>query len=206
MIYQIMRQAITHWYKREGLGTGYFLDAVSQGAKLCLYQGFREWDFQPIHWGGLVDLDGNPTDRLKSAEEIGALLKQMKGAVSSGKREKAKIAIAICKENAIILKGMDREKYLLQALRGAYRVFWEKYYQVDFISEGMLTKEHLKQYQMVYFPFYAYMTEEMASETAGYVEQGGTIIGTARMGKLGKHGWRMRPIYCGIFWIGFYRN
>ena len=41
------------------------LDAVSQGAKLCLYQGFREWDFQPIHWGGLVDLDGNPTDRLK---------------------------------------------------------------------------------------------------------------------------------------------
>lgn len=172
------------------------LDAVSQGAKLCLYQGFREWDFQPIHWGGLVDLDGNPTDRLKSAQEIGALLKQMKRAVSSGKREKAKIAIAVCKENAIILKGMDQEKYLLQALRGAYRVFWEKYYQVDFISEGMLTKEHLKQYQLVYFPFYAYMTEEMAAETAGYVEQGGTIIGTARMGMLGKHGWYNHQMPC----------
>ena len=40
------------------------------------------------------------------------------------------------------------------------------------------------------------MTEEMASETAGYVEQGGTIIGTARMGMLGKHGWYNHQMPC----------
>lgn len=172
------------------------LDAVSQKAKVCLYQGFREWDFQPIHWGGLVDLDGNPTERLDSAAQIGTLLHRMKDAIGEGRTEKAKIAIAMSKENAIILKGIDQEKFLHKALRGAYRVFWEKYLQVDFVSQDMFTEEQLKQYKLVYLPFFTYMTEEMAKGLASYVEQGGTLIGTARMGMLGCHGWYNHQMPC----------
>ena len=36
-------------------------DAIGHGATMSLYQGWREWDFQPIHWGAIVDLDGQPT-------------------------------------------------------------------------------------------------------------------------------------------------
>lgn len=172
------------------------LDAFSHGAKVSLYQGFREWDFQPIHWGGLVDLDGEATERLESAAGIGMLLKRMEEVIESGHTEKAKIAIGICKENAILLKGMNQEKFLHTALRGAYRVFWENYYQVDFVCQDMLTPENLKAYKAVYLPFFAYLTEEMADGLAQYIEQGGILIGTARLGMLGKHGWYNHRMPC----------
>lgn len=171
-------------------------DAVSHGAKLCLYQGFREWDFQPIHWGGLVDLDGNPTERLDSAAKIGNILTRMADAIANGTMEKAKIAIAVSKENAIILKGMDQEHFLHQALRGAYRVFWDNYYQVDFVSMGDIDDKRLEQYKLVYLPFFSYVTEEMAGCLCRYVKQGGTLVGTARLGMLGKHGWYNHNMPC----------
>ncbi len=172
------------------------LDAFSHGAKVSLYQGFREWDFQPIHWGGLVDLDGEPTERLESAEKIGNLIERMEEVIDTGHTEKAKIAIGMCKENAILLKGMDQEKFLHTALRGAYRVFWENYYQVDFVSQDMLTPEILKAYKVVYLPFFAYVTEEMAQGLAEYVKEGGMLIGTARLGMLGTHGWYNHRMPC----------
>lgn len=172
------------------------LDAVSHGAKMCLYQGFREWDFQPIHWGGLVDLDGNPTERLESAERIGKILARMQETIAQGKTEKAKIAIAVSKENAIILKGIDQEHFLLKALRGAYRIFWDNYYQVDFVDLGEVESARLAQYEMVYLPFFSYVTEEMADCLQSYVSQGGTLVGTARLGMLGTYGWYNHKMPC----------
>ncbi|MEG1947158.1 MAG: beta-galactosidase [Lachnospiraceae bacterium] len=172
------------------------LDAFSHGSKVSLYQGFREWDFQPIHWGGLVDLDGNPTKRLESAAEIGNLLKAMEDTIEEGQAPKAKIAIAISRENAIILKGMDQEKFLHKALRGAYRTFWEKYQEVDFICQDMIKKDILEAYQIIYLPFFSYVTEKMAEELTQYVKQGGILIGTARLGMLGEHGWYNHQMPC----------
>ncbi len=171
-------------------------DAIGHGYKLCLFQGYREWDFQPIHWGGLVDLEGKPTPRLHAVNKIGKLLSQMEPVFETGKVEKAKIAMVLCKQNAIILKGIQQEEFLYKALRGAYQFFWSRYHQIDFISESMLEENVLAQYKMLYMPFFTYITKEMAEKLSIYVKNGGILVGTARMGMLGEYGWYNHKMPC----------
>ena len=44
----------------------YIMESIGHDAKLIIYMPWREWGYQPIRWGALVDLKGNPTTRLKS--------------------------------------------------------------------------------------------------------------------------------------------
>ena len=46
------------------------VDGIGAGAEVVMYQGYREWDCIPIHWGALADLEGEPTERLGAAASI----------------------------------------------------------------------------------------------------------------------------------------
>ncbi|WP_066501186.1 beta-galactosidase [Abyssisolibacter fermentans] len=172
-------------------------EAVGHNSKLTLYQGWREWDFQPLHWGAIVDLDGQPTNRTKSAEEIGAILKENGESLYNASKPKGKVALLISKENAIVLNGMGQEAFLIKAMRGAYRVFWEKGYDIDFITPDILENgDYISEYSIIYMPFLAMVTQEMAQSLNKYVEAGGTLIGAARLGMLGKYGWYNHKMPC----------
>lgn len=171
-------------------------EAAAHGAKLTLYQGWREWDFQPLHWGAIVDLDGNPTERTKAAEEIGCILNKHGKEIFEAKNPIGDIGILISKENAIVLNGMGQEKYLLDALRGAYRVFWEKNYAVDFITPEHLQNGYANKYKAIYMPLMAVIDEELSNNLEKYVYNGGILIGTPRCGRLGQYGWYNHQVPC----------
>ncbi|SHJ89082.1 Beta-galactosidase GanA [Clostridium amylolyticum] len=171
-------------------------EAVGHDAKLTLYQGWREWDFQPLHWGAIVDLDGNPTERTKAAEKIGSILKENGKEIFQAKNCVGEIGILISKENSIVLNGMGQEKYLMDAMRGAYRVFWEKGYTVDFVTPEHLQNGYANKYKVIYMPLMAVIDEELSKNLDSYVKQGGMLIGTPRCGMLGKYGWYNHQIPC----------
>ncbi|SKC89692.1 beta-galactosidase [Maledivibacter halophilus] len=171
-------------------------EAIAHDAKLTLYQGWRQWDFQPLHWGGIVDLDGNPTERTKAAEKIGSILNKYGEEIFDAKNPVGEVAILISKENAIVLNGMGQEKYLLEAMRGAYRVFWEKGYMVDFITPDQFKSGYANKYKAVYMPLMAVIDEDLSKDLEKYVQQGGILIGTPRCGMLGKNGWYNHQIPC----------
>ena len=171
-------------------------EAAGHGAKAILYQGWREWDFQPIHWGGIMDLDDEKTERYASAAVIGKALENEGKALQESLVPESKVAILLSKENAIIINGMGQEQFLLKSLRGAYRYFWERDYPVDFITPELLLSGEAKKYPLLYLPFSSYITLEMADALSSYVRDGGCLVGTARCGMLGEHGWYNHKIPC----------
>lgn len=171
-------------------------DAIGHGCKLNLYQGFREWDYQPIHWGGLVDLDGNPTRRYYDAVKIGETLHKIEETVQSGRAQKSAAAIMISRENAIIMQGIGQENFLVNAVSGAYKAFWNNEIPVDFITPQLIAQGKAEDYKLIYTPLMAQVTKETAEKLARFVYNGGTLLGSARLGMLGEKGWLNHQIPC----------
>lgn len=163
-------------------------EAIGHDSKMTLYQLFKESDFQPIHWGGLVDLDGNRNHLTDVADEIGKLTNELEDFIGKAHNKDAKIAILISKENAIVLNAMGQDDFLLKAMRGAYRGFSDKNFNVEFITIEHLENNYVSKYPIVYMPFMVMIEENTAKLLEQYVYKGGHLIGTARMGMLGKHG------------------
>lgn len=171
-------------------------DAIGHGCKLNLYQGFREWDYQPIHWGGLVDLDGQPTKRYYEAAEIGKTLGKIDDIVRTGSSQRAKAAIMISRENAIIMQGIGQEEFLRKAVTGAYTAFWNNEIPVDFITPQLIEQGKAFDYKLIYTPLMAQVTESVAARLEEFVKAGGTLVGSARLGMLGERGWLNHTIPC----------
>lgn len=171
-------------------------EAVGHDAKLTLYQGWREWDFQPLHWGAIVDLDGGKTERTVAAKKIGTVLNEYGKSFVKSNNNKGEIGILISKENAIVLNGMGQEDFLIKALRGAYTTFWEKGYNVEFVNEDLVKDGYVNKYPVLYMPFMSVIDDELAKGLDKYVSQGGTLIGTPRCGMLGQYGWYNHKIPC----------
>lgn len=164
-------------------------EAIGHESRMTLYQGFRQWDFQPIHWGGLVDLDGNHTDLTKAAQRIGEIIGKNKRFFGEAKNNDAKVAILMSKENAIILNGMDQDAILLKALKGAYRVFWEMNFDVEFVTPELIKSGYANRFSVVYAPFMIHVDEALGLGIQEYVSKGGVLISSARLGFLGDYGW-----------------
>lgn len=171
-------------------------DAIGHGCKLNLYQGFREWDYQPIHWGGLVDLDGQRTKRYYDALEIGRTLHKIEEIVQKGHAQKPKAAIMISSENAIIMQGIGQESFLVKAVSGAYKAFWNCEIPVDFITPQLIADGKAKDYKLIYTPLMAQVKKKTADMLVAFVADGGTLLGSARLGMLGERGWLNHTIPC----------
>lgn len=171
-------------------------EAVAHDSKLTLYQGWREWEFQPLHWGGIVDLDGNATERTIVAEEIGMILKKESKDLLKARNPIGEVAILISKENAIVLNGMGQEQFLLESMRSSYKIFWEKGYLVDFVTPEQLKNGYANSYKVICMPFMAVIDEELSKNLCNYVEQGGLLIGSPRCGMLGENGWYNHSVPC----------
>ncbi|MFD3157858.1 beta-galactosidase [Haloimpatiens sp. FM7330] len=171
-------------------------ECLGHDAKFMLYQGWREWDFQPLHWGGIVDLDGNKTDRNIGCEKIGKFLDENSEYLLKSRTSKGDIAILTSKENSIVINGVGQEEFLKNAIRSAYRIFWEKGFNIDFITPEHLESGYAKDYKAICMPFLTLIKENTAKNLQKYVENGGILIGTARCGMIGEHGWYNHKIPC----------
>ncbi len=60
---------------------------------------------------------------------------------------------------------------------------------MDFVTPEHLESGYAKDYPVIAMPFLTYITGQTAGYLKTYVEEGGILIGTARCGMTGTHGW-----------------
>ena len=169
--------------------TNYVADALGHDVKLILYMPWREWDYQPLHWGALVDLDGKPTSRYEAAANFGKFISKNNPFLLQAHAPRGEVAILESKANAIFFRGINEEEKLFDAQRGAYRAFWEAGYSVDFIDPAQVFSGAAQQYRVIVLPMLGLLDEALSEKLAQYVHNGGTLIGFARCGTLDSRGW-----------------
>jgi beta-galactosidase GanA len=172
----------------------YTIECLGHNAKLLLYMPWREWHYQPIRWGALVELDGNPTPRLEAISALGKFIHLYADFLLESKSPAAEVAILESKPNAIFLRGVNQEEFLFAAQRGAYLAFWEQGLGVDFITPAQLSLPRLVQYRCICLPLLGLLNQEHARLLQNYVAQGGLLLGFARCGALDENGWYHHPL------------
>jgi len=170
------------------------LEALGHNVKLILYMPWREWDYQPLHWGALVDLDGSPTPRLAAASELGHYIRGNDEFLRSAQVPLGEVALLESKPNAIFLKGIGQEELLFTAQRGAYRAAWELGYRVDFITPAQVASREIDHYKAVMLPLLGLIDLETAEGLRRYVDQGGLLVTFARCGSFTERGWYHRQV------------
>lgn len=175
----------------------YIMEAVGHGAKFTLYQGYRQWDFQALNWGGLVDLDGNWTPRCDAAKQAGDFVTRNGGFLNTAKVEKGQAALLVSRENAVIANGMGHENQLVRAISAAYRVFWELGYRVDFITPELLQSGWGDSYDVIAAPFLLSVSRTLAERLSEYAKNGGIVVGMTRFSYVDEKGWYNRQAPAG---------
>jgi beta-galactosidase len=165
------------------------IESIGHNAKLLLFMPWKEWHYQPLHWGALVELDGAPTDRLDAAAQLGRLLQDHAEFLKSAQVPASQVAILESKPNAIFLRGVNQEELLFKAQRGAYRAFWDLGFSVDFITPEGLNTANLDQYRYICLPLVGLLAEDDMRALDEYARCGGIVIGFARLAALDTQGW-----------------
>ncbi len=161
-------------------------DALGSGANAILYQGYREWNCIPIHWGALADLEGEGTERLGAAGLVGRAIEPIATDLLTMRPRPADVAILYDFENATAVSGMDAGAFLLEAVAGAYRAFAGSGFEVDFVScadLGSLTA------RLLVLPFTMLIPSAAGEAIADFVAGGGTAIAFAKTASLDARGW-----------------
>ena len=167
----------------------YMVESIGHNAKLFLYMPWREWAYQPIRWGALVDLDGNPTERLDAAGAMGELIQRSADFIRRAAPPESEVALVESKANSIFIRGTGDEELLYKAQRGAYRAFWDRGYSVDFITTDQLRSEDIMSYRYICLPLMGLFSAESADRLTEFVRQGGVLIGFSRLAWMDERGW-----------------
>lgn len=168
------------------------VDGLGSGAQLMLYQGYREWNCIPIHWGALVDLEGQPTSRLDTAAEFAHAFARHSELLTGAVPVQADIAILHAWDNAAAHEGMGSAAALLAAVEGVYRSFAGTGYTVEFVSFDELSELHAK---LLVLPQTVLVSEAAGQAIADFVANGGHLVTFAKVAMLDDRGWywNVRP-------------
>jgi len=137
----------------------YDLESIAHGAKMILYQGYREWDSLPMHWGALVDLHGEPTERYEAAQQINRMVAANESLFLEAQPVRAQAAILWDHANAVASYGMGGQEFLMQAMQGAYNGLWSHGIPVEFVTPDLLLQGAGEQYRLLLMPFMMLVTE-----------------------------------------------
>jgi len=170
------------------------LEALGHDSKLILYMPWKEWDYQPLRWGALADLEGNPTERAEAAAQLGRTIQANAAFLRTAHVPRGEVALLESKPNAIFFRGVEQEEILFAAQRGAYRAFWEMGFRVDFVSPSQILDGMADSYPVICLPLMGAMGLETAEALGRYVTNGGRLIGFARCGTVDDRGWYHRRL------------
>lgn len=167
----------------------YCLEGLGHDVKLMLYMPWKEWAYQPLRWGALVELDGSPTERLQAAGRVGGFLQEQADFLARAHPPAARAAVLESKPNAAFIRGVHDEELLFKAQRGAYRAFWDRGYSVDFLPASRLDVQDLSQYAYLVLPMLGLLDRDQAERIKAFVEEGGIVVAFSRSAALDGKGW-----------------
>jgi beta-galactosidase len=161
-------------------------DCLGAGAQLVLYQGYREWNCIPIHWGALVDLKGRPTKRLGAATAVARAVEPHSALFLEAAARQAGVALLHDFDNAVVVEGMGAGDVLLDALSGAYSALGGGGFEVEFVSFAELDRLECR---LLVLPFAMVVPGHAGEAIAEYVRRGGSVLAFAKVAMLDGRGW-----------------
>jgi beta-galactosidase len=175
----------------------YMWTAISRGAR-----GINIYAWYPMNSGyesggyGLLELDGAPTERSKTAGEAA---KQIDGNADLLLRAHPKPAeVAIVVNQLTNLVGGAGHLYnrgaMARSLSGYYRMFAERNIPVDFIDVQQLAPAQVKRYKLIVVPYPILMLTNEARVLEQYVREGGHLFTEARAGWVDERGYAQEII------------
>ncbi|MFA9407034.1 MAG: beta-galactosidase [Anaerolineales bacterium] len=167
----------------------YDLEAIAHGGKMLLYQGYREWDPLPLHWGALVDLEGKPTERYHAAAQINKMILEHEELFLEAMPVRAEVALLYNQANATAVYGMGGIDFLNDAISGLYGSLWKNNFPVEFVTPDLLIQGLGHEYKVIFLPFMMLIDEACGNALKDYVHQGGVLVGFAKCGMLDGRSW-----------------
>jgi beta-galactosidase len=164
----------------------WFLEAIGHGAKMILYQGYREWNCIPIHWGALVDLNGEPTERYHTAAQMTAWVRDNEAWLYDAEPVRAEVGIIYGHDNVLVNASLAAEDFAKRSLFGVHEALWAAHYPVEFVTADYLAEPS---YRVLFLPFAMVVSDDLAGKLRRFVERGGTLVGFAKCGFLNGQGW-----------------
>lgn len=150
------------------------LQALARGAKMILFQGYREWPCLPLHWGALADWEGEPTPRLEAAAQLARLVTEQADVVGTALPVPAKVALLHTIDNTVFNAGCGNGDLVGRSLHGMHGILARQGYAVEFIAPEYLTSEH--GYQVIILPCQALVSQATAQALADFVAAGGNLV------------------------------
>ncbi len=164
----------------------WYLEALGHGAKLIMYQGYREWNCIPIHWGALVDLDGEPTERYDMTHRVNDVVRGHERLLLTAEPARAEVGLLFGHDNVVLTAGLGADDFNRRALSGLYEALWVAHHPVEMISPEYLD---VIPYRVLFLPFAMLITAQTAQRLRRFVEAGGTLVGFAKCAMLDDRGW-----------------
>ena len=174
-----------HWTTPEDI-VRINVDGVGTGAKVLLYQGYREWNCIPIHWGALADLEGAPTPRLEAAASVVRVVRDYEELLDEAVLQPADVAFLHAWDNAVVLEGMGSGDKLLDAMTGTYRALAGAGFACEFVAFEDLDRLEAK---MLVLPATMLLPAEAGEDVANFVRGGGHLLTFAKVAMLDGRGW-----------------
>jgi beta-galactosidase GanA len=164
---------------------------VSRGARSISYYAFYPMNAGYESGGyGMIQLDGNLTERSRHAGEIARQIQQNSDLLLQARPEPAEAAI-VFSPLVPLLGGYDEEgsrTAIHEAVAGYHRMFFERNLPLEVLSSRELAQDNLRQYKLVIVPYPLMLTDEEAQELKSYVAQGGHMFIEARPGWVDERG------------------
>ncbi len=164
----------------------WYLETLAHGAKLMLYQGYREWNCIPIHWGALVDLHGEPTDRYHMAARVNNVVRRHEDLFAQAEPVRPQVGLFYGHDNVIVTAGVTADDFTKRASYGLHEALWAAHFALEFVSPDYL---EAMPYRILFLPFTMLLTQESARRLRRFVEDGGILVGFAKCAMLDDRGW-----------------
>jgi beta-galactosidase GanA len=180
------------WIKGPRYTTGpldlkrWILECLGHGAKMILYQGYREWNCIPIHWGALVDLHGDPTPRYHMAAALNALVHEHADVLDDAMPARTEVGILYNHANTLLCGSLGADDFNRPATLGVHESLWTAHVPVEFIAPPYTADIP---YRVLFMPFAMMVSAELAEQLRAYVEGGGTLVAFAKCGFVDERGW-----------------
>ena len=169
------------------------LMGLSRGARMLLFQGYRQWQSLPMNWGALVDWDGKPTPRLEASSQLAQLVRDHGKLLETATVPGAKVALLHSQENAVYCASTGAQDLADRAMREMHDTLWRLGHAVEFVDPGHLDAK--MGFEVLILPFQVMLSGESAKRIDEYVLQGGCLVSMPRTAMVDErcHVWRARP-------------
>ena len=169
------------------------LGTLAAGARGICFWNHRSEPFWSEGYGfGLLELEGDTTERAAEAGRIGAAINRNAELFVKGAHTRPQVAFVVDEDlwHFAEASGAIYKDQFVGSLKGLYRALWDEGIPVDFLDASRLAAEGSK-YQALILTCPSALGADVVEALQDYVHAGGTLISEATAGRYDRQGFGM---------------